>query len=197
LKLNAQGWAQATDNEALFAETGMTTNVSLVADEWVWTPNDGEPAQGEIEDRMIMSSGGWLHLVNGEAAGSLLLVMEYENNIGTSKTGITSLARSTESRSAFAFEVTVPVSIGFAPAAPVTVTIPINISYNVGETRYPLIPIQDVITTAACRTHFTRKMRITSQIEVFADGWILDMAIAKAEFNATIQAITDGRACPQ
>jgi hypothetical protein len=76
-----QGWAGASDNEALISQTGQNSHSCLVTDGWDWVRNDGEPAEGESEDAMVMDGGGWLDLVNGQAAGKLLLFMQYDNSL--------------------------------------------------------------------------------------------------------------------
>jgi len=40
-------------------------------------------------------------------------------------------------------------------------------------------------------------LKIHSNIEVFADGWFLDMAVSRAGFEGFIETTTHGQACPQ
>jgi hypothetical protein len=195
LKLNTKGWARASDNEAFFSETGQTATTCSVGDLWDWTPIGEEPAQGEIEEVMLMRGNGWLDLVNGEAAGKLVLGMKYENSLGTNVFSATTLARSTESRSAFAFQLEVALPLGSGPA--VTITIPINIEYDVGETLYRADEIDERKNTQGCAQYYWRQLKIHSNIEVFADGWFLDMAVSRAGFEGFIVTTTHGQACPQ
>lgn len=195
LQLNTKGWARASDNEAFFSETGQTAQACSISDTWDWVPTGEEPAQGEIEDDMQMQGSGWLDLVNGEAAGKLVLAMKYENSLGISAIHATTLARSTESRSVFAFELEVALPLGSGNA--VTVTIPINIGYDVGETLYRADPILERHTSQGCAQYFTRQLKMSSNLEVFADGWFLDMAASRVAFEGVIVTTTHGQSCPQ
>lgn len=197
LKLNTKGWASAIDNEAFFSETGQTANTCSVGDIWDWTPIGEEPAQGEIEETMTMIGNGWLDLVNGEAAAEFVLGMKYENSLGTNVVSATTMARSTESRSVLSFELQVALPLGSGSGPQATITIPINIAYNAGETLYRAVGIDERVPTQGCATNYWRRLKISSNIEVFADGWFLDMAVSRAGFEGFIETTTNGWACPQ